>query len=252
MTSIQEKVIAAVEKVEATTLAGSQGHIDFSMYGMFMQADIVVKGVIILLIFMSFWSWAIMFEKWFKFKSVNYKIRRFEQDFWSSEALDKFFEKIKRRANHTVAHVFVAGMEEWFRSRTAAKGNIHPDRVKRRVERVMQVATNRELEKLEGGMNFLATVGSTAPFIGLFGTVWGIMNSFQAIAVAKNTSLNVVAPGIAEALFATAIGLFAAIPAVMAFNKFSATLARVESRLDDFTSEFLALLSRQMDTGDND
>ena len=221
---------------------------DFSMVGMFMQADWVVKLVMILLIMASFWCWAIIVEKWYLFRNVKAKAQRFENEFWSSDALDKFYEKSKKRANHPMAIIFVAAMEEWFRSKT---GNSPAAGLKmslrERIVQVMQVSRNRELEQVESGLGFLATVGSSAPFIGLFGTVWGIMNSFHAIAASKHTSLVAVAPGIAEALFATAIGLFAAIPAVIAYNKFSNELARFSNKLEDFSTEFDTILSRQLE-----
>ncbi len=248
------QVDTAVEPVASTALAGSVTSHDLSMWGMFMQADMVVKSVIILLLFASFWSWAIIFDKWTRFKTVKARGEKFEEAFWSAEALDAFYEKIKTRANHPYAFVFVAAMEEWFRS--GEEGNASKNRVmlmqptvRERMTQIMSVARNRELDELEKGLGFLATVGSSAPFVGLFGTVWGIMNSFQSIALSKNTSLAVVAPGIAEALFATAIGLFAAIPAVVAYNKFSTELAKFSGGMEDWCIEFSALLSRQTDSG---
>ena len=242
-------VSTAVQGVDATTLAGSASPIDFSMWGMFLQADWVVKGVMLLLIMASFWCWAIIFEKWFLFRNVKAKAQRFENDFWSSEALDKFYEKSKKRANHPMAIIFVAAMEEWFRSKSGGTQTAQGLKIglRERIVQVMQVARNREIEHVESGLGFLATTGSSAPFIGLFGTVWGIMNSFHGIAMTKNTSLVAVAPGIAEALFATAIGLFAAIPAVIAYNKFSNELARFANKLEDFSIEFDTILSRQLE-----
>ena len=242
-------VSTAVQGVDATTLSGSAPMVDFSIFGMFMQADWVVKIVMLLLVMASFWCWAIIFEKWFLFRSVKAKAQRFENDFWSSEALDKFYEKSKKRANHPMAIIFVAAMEEWFRSKSSG-GQSQPGLkigLRERIVQVMQVARNREIDHVESGLGFLATTGSSAPFIGLFGTVWGIMNSFHGIAMTKNTSLVAVAPGIAEALFATAIGLFAAIPAVIAYNKFSNELARFANKLDDFSTEFDTILSRQLE-----
>lgn len=243
-------VSTAVQGVDAATLAGSNPVLnDFSILGMFMQADWVAKSVMILLLMASFWCWAIIFEKYFLFRNVKAKATRFENDFWSSEALDKFYEKSKKRANHPMAIIFVAAMEEWFRSKN---NGTQPSQglklsLRERIVQVMQVARNRELEHVESGLGFLATTGSSAPFIGLFGTVWGIMNSFHGIALSKNTSLVAVAPGIAEALFATAIGLFAAIPAVIAYNKFSNELVRFSNKLDDFSTEFDTILSRQLE-----
>lgn len=243
-------VSTAVEGVDATTLAGSNTALhDFSAWGMFIQADFIVKSVLIFLILASFWCWAVIFEKYFMFRNVKAKAVRFENEFWSSEALDKFYEKSKKRANHPMAIIFVAAMEEWFRSKNSASQTPQGLRIglRERIVQVMQVARNREIEHLEAGLGFLATTGSAAPFIGLFGTVWGIMNSFHGIAMTKNTSLVAVAPGIAEALFATAIGLFAAIPAVIAYNKFSNELVRFSNKLEDFSTEFDTILSRQLE-----
>lgn len=244
-----DPVSTAVTGVDATTLAGSAAPIDFSMWGMFMQADWVVKLVLLFLLFASFWCWAIIFEKYFLFRTVKHKAQRFEAEFWSSEALDKFYEKTKKRANHPMAIIFVAAMEEWFRSKNTVSQTMQGIKIslRERIVQVMQVARSRELEHLESGLGFLATTGSAAPFIGLFGTVWGIMNSFHGIAMSKNTSLVAVAPGIAEALFATAIGLFAAIPAVIAYNKFSIELSRFSNKLEDFSTEFDTILSRQLE-----
>lgn len=244
-------VSTAVTGVDATTLAGSAAGAvhDLSMWGMFLQADWVVKSVMVMLILASFWCWAIIFEKFFTFKRIKEKAARFENEFWASEALDKFYEKSKKRANHPMAVMFVAAMEEWFRSKTS--NMLAPQgfrlSLKERIVQVMLVSRNREIENLERGLGFLATTGSAAPFVGLFGTVWGIMNSFHAIAASKNTSLVAVAPGIAEALFATAIGLFAAIPAVIAYNKFNTEVTRFSNKLDDFSVEFDTILSRQLE-----
>ncbi len=241
--------VSAVQGVDAANLAGTAAMHDFSILAMFMQADWVVKLVMMLLIMASFWCWAIIFEKWFLFKNIKAKAARFESEFWSSEALDKFYEKTKKRTNHPMAIIFVAAMEEWFRSKNSGTQSTQGIRLslRERIVQVMQVSRNRELEHVESGLGFLATVGSSAPFIGLFGTVWGIMNSFHAIAASKNTSLVAVAPGIAEALFATAIGLFAAIPAVIAYNKFAHELARFSNKLEDFSTEFDTILSRQLE-----
>lgn len=245
-----DPVSTAVQGVESAALAGNAAAHSFSMYGMFMQADMVVKLVIILLLLASFWCWAIIAEKWYLFRNIKAKAARFESDFWSSEALDKFYEKSKKRANHPMAMIFVAAMEEWFRSKSSGAAQTQQGLkigLRERIVQVMQVARNRELEQIESGLSFLATTGASAPFIGLFGTVWGIMNSFNAIAASKNTSLVAVAPGIAEALFATAIGLFAAIPAVIAYNKFSNEMDNFANKLEDFSTEFDTILSRQME-----
>jgi len=244
-----DPVSTAVQGVDATAVAGNAVVHDFSIIGMFLQADFVVQLVMLLLLFASFWCWAIIFEKWFLFRNVKAKAIRFENEFWSSEALDKFYEKTKKRANHPMAIIFVAAMEEWFRSKNnnAQTSQGIKLSLRERIVQVMQVARNREIENVESGLGFLATTGASAPFIGLFGTVWGIMNSFHSIALSKNTSLVAVAPGIAEALFATAIGLFAAIPAVIAYNKFSNELSRFSNKLEDFSMEFDTILSRQME-----
>ncbi len=254
-----DPVSTAVQGVDSATLAGTTAMVhNFSMYGMFMQADWIVKIVMVLLLLASFWCWAIIIEKWYLFRTIKSKAARFESDFWSSEALDKFYEKSKKRANHPMAIIFVAAMEEWFRSKTttsppstsaaaASPGAGLKLSLRERIVQVMQVARNRELEQIESGLSFLATTGASAPFIGLFGTVWGIMNSFNSIAASKNTSLVAVAPGIAEALFATAIGLFAAIPAVIAYNKFSNEMNNFANKLEDFSTEFDTILSRQME-----
>jgi biopolymer transport protein TolQ len=247
-----QTVDTAVQGVDATTLAGTAAaaQTDYSAWGMFMQADFIVKSVMILLILASFWSWAIIFDKFMTFRSLKRKAEQFEGDFWSADALDKFYERIKNKANHPMAIIFKVAMEEFFRSKVkefSAANMAQRLGVRERINQVMMVARNRELEKLEKGLGFLATTGSSAPFIGLFGTVWGIMNSFTSIAVSKNTSLAVVAPGIAEALFATAIGLFAAIPAVIAYNKFAREVDKYAGKLEDFSVEFNTLLSRQIE-----
>lgn len=240
-------VSTAVDAVGAADMAGNVAHTDMSAIGMFLQADFVVKTVMIALLMASIWTWAIIIDKSMRFRSIKARSAKFESDFWSADALDGFYEKIKRRANHPYAVIFVAAMEEWFRSsgKASTRARLTGAGVKERIGQIMGVARNRELDALESGLGFLATVGSSAPFIGLFGTVWGIMNSFQNIAVSKNTSLAVVAPGIAEALLATAIGLFAAIPAVIAYNRFNGELNKLAGRMEDFSVEFEALLSRQ-------
>ncbi len=237
---------------ESVVSADIGGHAvtDMSVFGMFMQADMIVKAVMIALLLASLWSWAIIFEKMARFGDLKRKGNRFESGFWAADTLDSYYENIKRKASTPYTVVFMAAMEEWFRAgrtggmRSRSAAMLAPTGIER-MAKIMSVARNRELEKVEKGLGFLATVGSSAPFIGLFGTVWGIMNSFQSIAFSNNTSLAVVAPGIAEALLATAIGLFAAIPAVIAYNRFSGEMGKFAGRLEDFETEFLALLSRQ-------
>jgi biopolymer transport protein TolQ len=222
---------------------------DFSVFALFMRADLVVKAVMLVLILASFWSWAIIVDKWLKFGALRRKADRFENTFWSGKSLDDLYQSLGTRADHPFSIVFVAAMREWRRSFESA-GSVNQallPSIKQRIDKVMSVTIGRELTNAERYLGFLATVGSTAPFVGLFGTVWGIMNSFRAIAGTHNTSLDVVAPGIAEALFATALGLLAAIPAVIAYNNLSTTLARYASRLEGFADEFSAILSRQLD-----
>ena len=228
--------------VDAATL-GTAG--DISIWGLFIQADIVVKLVMIGLTLASVWVWAIVVEKVASLHRVNRDADAFEDRFWSGGSLDELYEQAGTKPTHPMAAVFGAAMSEWRRSVRAAGADVALSGVRDRIERSMSVTIQREMERLERWMIFLASVGSTAPFIGLFGTVWGIMHSFAAIAALHNTNLAVVAPGIAEALFATAIGLVAAIPAVLAYNKISTDLARFASRLEGFGTEFSAILSRQ-------
>jgi biopolymer transport protein TolQ len=218
---------------------------DLSILTLFLQADIVVKLVIALLLLASIWVWAIVFEKLAALRRANRNADAFEDKFWSGGSLDELYEQEGAKPTHPIAAVFGAAMTEWRRSSRIAGADMARGGVKDRVDRAMTVTVSREMERMERWMIFLASVGSTATFVGLFGTVWGIMHSFSAIAAMHNTSLSVVAPGIAEALFATAIGLIAAIPAVLAYNIISTALARFAARLEGFGSEFGAILSRQ-------
>jgi biopolymer transport protein TolQ len=223
--------------------AGAVGSMAF--LDLFLSAHIVVKIVMIGLLMASVWSWAIIVEKLISFRKARSEADKFEQLFWSGQSLEELYTGLSRGRTIAMAALFVAAMREWKRS---VEGNIRAlGGIQMRVEKVMDVTISREMERLERRLLFLATVGSTAPFVGLFGTVWGIMTSFQSIAASKNTSLAVVAPGIAEALFATAIGLVAAIPAVVFYNKFSADAARLGQRLEAFADEFSAIVSRQID-----
>ena len=230
--------------VEAAALSGTT-HVDFSVLGMFAQADIIVQTVMLLLIAASVWSWSIIFRTWSRLQLVKTKADEFEDSFWSGRALDDLYNSLKVAPDHPLAAVFVSAMREWQRS----LGSQRLDKVtiQDRILRVMHVTTQREMDMVEGQVGYLATIGSAAPFVGLFGTVWGIMNSFQSIALASDTSLATVAPGIAEALLATALGLVAAIPAVVAYNKLATDLGRYAGRLEGFSDEFTAILSRQMD-----
>ena len=229
--------------VDAVNL-GTPG-MDLSLWGLFLEADIVVKIVMLLLLAASVWVWAIVFEKLTALRRANREAAAFEDRFWSGGSLEELFEQEATSPSHPMAAVFGAAMGEWRRSVRVAGADISRTSVRERVDRAITVTVQREMDRLERWMIFLASVGATAPFIGLFGTVWGIMHSFSAIAAMHNTNLAVVAPGIAEALFATAIGLVAAIPAVLAFNKISNDLARFASRLEGFGAEFSAILSRQ-------
>jgi len=218
---------------------------DMSIVGLFLQADLVVKTVLILLLLASVWVWAIVFEKVMTLRRANRAADGFEDRFWSGGSLDEMYDGEGAKPTHPLAAVFGAAMGEWKRSARVAGADMSRGSVRDRVDRTVAVTIQREMDRMERWMVFLASVGATAPFIGLFGTVWGIMRSFSAIATSRNTNLSVVAPGIAEALFATAIGLVAAIPAVLAYNKLSNDLSRFASRMEGFGSEFAAILSRQ-------
>jgi len=236
-------------QVDATALAGSVGAQDLSIWSLFLNADWIVKLVILLLVVASFWTWTIIFEKAIRIRRLRAAAKQFEESFWSGGSLEELFDRIGNRPPDPMTSIFVAAMKEWRRS--AAKGLLVTEQLRsslqERIERVMDITLGREMEQLERHMTYLASIGSSAPFIGLFGTVWGIMNSFASIAASKNTSLAVVAPGIAEALFATALGLVAAIPAVLAYNKLSGDIGRYGQRLEAFAGEFGAILSRQLE-----
>ena len=229
--------------VDAANLGAAGG--DLSLWALFLQADIVVKLVIFALIFASVWVWAIVFEKVTSLRRANRAADAFEDRFWSGGSLDDLYDEVGEKPAHPMAAVFGAAMGEWRRSARVVGADMSRSGARDRVERAMSVTVQREMDRMESWMIFLASVGSTAPFVGLFGTVWGIMHSFSAIAAMHNTNLAVVAPGIAEALFATAIGLVAAIPAVLAYNKISTDLGRFASRLEGFGTEFGGILSRQ-------
>ncbi|GGD08477.1 protein TolQ [Aquisalinus flavus] len=230
----------------STTTDAALGH-DFSIWGMFMQADPLVKAVMVILVLASIWSWAIMIDKSLLLGKLKSKSSKFEDAFWSGKPLDEMYMKQRDKADHPMARVFVAAMGEWDRTKSMVKSSALVVSAQDRIEKVMNLTINRELEKAETGLSILATIGSAAVFIGLFGTVWGIMNAFQAIAQQGDTSLIAVAPGIAEALFATALGLVAAIPAVMGYNHYSSALNSYAVRLQGFADEFATILSRQFD-----
>jgi len=218
---------------------------DGSIWGMFLNASIVVKLVMIGLLASSVWCWAIIVNKTLLIRRARAAMDQFEGVFWSGNSLEELYQSLSTRPTTATASLFVAAMREWKRSFQNAGASFMG--LQARIEKVLDVSIAREVEKLEANLLVLATVASAGPFVGLFGTVWGIMTSFRSIAASKNTSLAVVAPGIAEALFATAIGLFAAIPALIAYNKLSGDVAKTQARMESFADEFSAILSRQID-----
>jgi len=226
-----------MEQEVATQVVGLGGATDFSLIQLFVRADFVVKSVIIILIAASVYSWALIFEKYKLFKRIEKSTSSFEDKFWKSRSAESFYNSYTNKNKDPMANVFQSAMGELIKTKSkssAVQSN--------RVGRVIEITADKEIKLIEKHFTFLATVGSTAPFIGLFGTVWGIMNSFQSIAISRNTSLAIVAPGIAEALFATALGLLAAIPAVIAYNKFNSDSQRYLSRVDNFCKRFLSIV----------
>ncbi|MDR2794689.1 MAG: protein TolQ [Holosporaceae bacterium] len=219
---------------------------NLSLLSLFLQASFTVKVVIVLLIGCSFWSWTIIFAKTSMMKKLKNTARKFEDAFWNCGSIEIFFDNIANRVDDPFVNVFIAGMNEWRRAKNK-KTPLNAMSVLERIETMMRVTIGREVDFLERYIGFLATVGSTAPFVGLFGTVWGIMNSFESIGLDQHPSLTAVAPGIAEALFATALGLVVTIPAVVAYNKISGEINRYQNRLDAFVDEFSTLISRQME-----
>lgn len=240
---------ASLQTITTNPIAGDAVGQGLSMWGLFMGADPIIKLVMILLLLASFWCWTIIINKVFRLRHLNATADLFEESFWSGGALDDLYDRINNRPQDPLSAIFCAAMREWRRSVSKGLSRDSDSRgtLNQRIERVMQLTINREMDQLERHMGFLASTGSTATFVGLFGTVLGIMNSFQSIAAQQNTNLAVVAPGIAEALFATAIGLIAAIPAMVAYNKISSDLGRYANRLDAFASEFSSIISRQLD-----
>jgi biopolymer transport protein TolQ len=242
----------ATTAVGAAQLAGTAAAHDMSFIGLFMQADMVVKLVMMGLLLASVWSWAIIFEKWGMVRKLNRAAKTFEETFWSGGSLERLYDRLQNRTRDPMIAVFVAGMREW---QTAVQRGVQlsvpavAEALQHRVVQTMQNTIGREMAKVEQRMTFLASLGSAAPFIGLFGTVWGIMRSFIAIAGAENTSLAVVAPAIAEALLATGVGLVAAIPAVVAYNKFASDFGKYAGRLESFVTDFNIILSRNLYEG---
>ncbi len=235
---------APVTQITNVALEGSE----FTLLSLFQSAGLIVKVVMGILVLASVWSWGIIFDKSLLFSRLKSKSRRFEAMFWSGKPLDDLYRKIGDKADHPMSRVFTAAMAEWSRNKdnTASSTGLAVS-AKERIDRIMNVAVSRELDRAERHLGTLATIGSASPFIGLLGTVWGIMTAFQAIAVTKDTNLAVVAPGIAEALFATALGLIAAIPAVIAYNRYSSKINSYAVQLQGFADEFSTILSRQLD-----
>ena len=226
----------------------SSSIIDFSLLSLFLRADFVVKSVIVILILASIWSWTIIVEKLVRMKRLKRIESEFDEIFWSGNSFEDLFETFNYNQNDPKSKIFCAAIVEWKKSNKTKDLNLsNINSLKERMNRSMQVTFNKEAESIEKNLTFLATAGSTAPFVGLFGTVWGIMNSFQSIAVAQNTNLSVVAPGIAEALFATALGLFVAIPAVVSYNKITSDLSKYFLSLESFIDEFTTIFFRQLE-----
>jgi biopolymer transport protein TolQ len=214
---------------------GFASNTDFSLWSLFIRADFIVKSVILMLIFCSVYSWAIIIEKFKLFKKINLESEEFEEKFWKSKSAETFYNSLPVNLENPMALLFKESMQTLLKAKS--KSNLNE-----RMSTMLEINTEKQMVKLDKGFTFLATVGSTAPFIGLFGTVWGIMNSFQSIAISRNTSLAIVAPGIAEALFATALGLLAAIPAVVAYNKFNNDSKKYLQKLENFSKRFLSII----------
>lgn len=240
---------APIENVGSTAMAGSHAAQDLSFFGLFMQADFVVQAVMAILILASVWSWAVIFEKWTAIKLMRSRSNAFLKNFWSGASLEALYDNTKNHETHPMAKVFCAAMKEWqSRDNKGLEGNQSLQAgTKERINQAMIVAGSKSLESAEKNLGFLAIVGSSATFIGLFGTVWGIMTSFQSIAISKNTTLAVVAPGIAEALLATAFGLVAAIPAKIFYDKFAGELNSMATNLNNFSNELSSILTRELD-----
>ena len=226
-----------MEQEIATQVIGLGGSTDFSLVQLFLRADFIVKSVIIILIAASVYSWALIFEKYRLFKKIDQTTTNFENKFWKSKSAISFFNTLTNKDKDPLTNIFQSAMVEVIKTKSKSSSEQIT-----RVSRVIEISGDREIKLIEKHFTFLATVGSTAPFIGLFGTVWGIMNSFQSIAISRNTSLAIVAPGIAEALFATALGLLAAIPAVVAYYKFNSDSKKYSSRIENFSKRFLSII----------
>ena len=226
-----------MEQDIATQVVGLGGSTDFSLMQLFIRADFIVKSVIVILIAASIYSWALIFEKYKLFKRIDKTTASFEDKFWKSRSAESFYNSLTNKEKDPLANIFQSAMAELIKTKSKSS-SIQSNRV----TRVLEISADREIKLIEKHFTFLATVGSTTPFIGLFGTVWGIMNSFQSIAISRNTSLAIVAPGIAEALFATALGLLAAIPAVVAYNKFNSDSKKYSARIENFSKRFISII----------
>ena len=226
-----------MEQEVATQVIGLGGSTDFSIIQLFLRADFVVKSVIIILIAASVYSWALIFEKYRLFKRIEKSTSSFEDKFWKSRSAESFYNSFTNKEKDPLASIFQSAMNELIKTKSKSS-SVQTNRV----SRVLEISADNEINSIEKHFIFLATVGSTAPFIGLFGTVWGIMNSFQSIAISRNTSLAIVAPGIAEALFATALGLLAAVPAVIAYNKFNSDSKKYSGRIENFSKRFISII----------
>ena len=226
-----------MEQDIATQIVGLGGNTDFSLWKLFVRADFVVKSVIIILLASSVYSWALIFDKYKLFKKINTTTEDFENKFWKAKSAESLNNSLTNKSQDPVTSIFKSAMNELIKTKTKSSAVQIA-----RVERILEITTDNQIKTIEKNFTFLATVGATAPFIGLFGTVWGIMNSFQSIAISRNTSLAIVAPGIAEALFATALGLLAAIPAVIAYNKFNSDLKKYTARIENFCKRFLSII----------
>ena len=230
--------------METEALAAA-GELDFSLVALFLRATLTVKIVMIVLVLASFWSWAIIIQKLINYRSARYQGDAFEEAFWSGQPLDQLYDRVGQKPRSSLEKIFAAGMTEWRRSHHSDGGLMTGAQA--RIDRAMNVAIGREGDTLMSGLTFLATVGSISPFVGLFGTVWGIKHAFEEIAIQQSTNLAVVAPGIAEALLATALGLLAAIPAVIFYNKLSGDAEKIVAEHETFADEFSMILSRQLD-----
>ena len=226
-----------MEQEVATQVVALGGSTDFSLIQLFIRADFVVKSVIVILIAASIFSWALIFDKYRLFKKIEKSTDSFEDKFWKSKSAESFYNSLTNRDKNPIANIFQSAMAELMKTKSKSS-SVQASRV----GRVIEISADKEIKLIEKNFTFLATVGSTAPFIGLFGTVWGIMNSFQSIAISRNTSLAIVAPGIAEALFATALGLLAAIPAVVAYNKFNSDSKKYTARIENFSKRFISII----------